>query len=109
MPIKGAIIAVTIGAGGFHNMRLAEWRKQESYNQQQLADALGVSQPTISYIERCNDPQMPQPDLMRRIFVLTRGAVTPNDFYDLPPIGQPELPGLAQPGDAPLFEAAGEQ
>jgi hypothetical protein len=58
---------------------------------------LDVSQPTISYIERANDPQMPQPDLMRRIYALTRGAVTPNDFYDLPAIGQLELPDLAPP------------
>jgi DNA-binding XRE family transcriptional regulator len=82
------------GPGG-SRMRLAEWRKQEGYNQQQLADALGVTQPTISYVERANDPQMPQPDLMRRIYALTRGAVTPNDFYDLPPIDQLELPDLA--------------
>jgi transcriptional regulator with XRE-family HTH domain len=81
-------------------MRLAEWRKQEGYDQQQLADALGITQPTVSYLERSPDraigkPQVPKPDLMRRIWTLTRGAVTPNDFYDLPPIGQMELPDLA--------------
>jgi hypothetical protein len=48
---------------------------------------------------------MPQPDLMRRIYALTRGAVTPNDFYDLPAIDQLELPDLAPADSAPLFAA----
>lgn len=95
-----ASTAVPAGSGGFQ-VQLAEWRKQAGYSQQQLADALAVTQPTISYIERANDPQMPQPDLMRRIFALTRGAVAPNDFYDLPAIGQPQL-DLGD-GDAPLL------
>lgn len=93
-------------------MKLAEWRKQEGYDQQQLADALGVTQPSISYLERSADrafgkPQVPKPDLMRRIYALTRGAVTPNDFYDLPSIDQLELPDLAPPASAPLLAAAG--
>jgi transcriptional regulator with XRE-family HTH domain len=95
-------------------MRLAEWRKQEGYDQQQLADALGITQPTVSYLERSPDraigkPQVPKPDLMRRIWTLTRGAVTPNDFYDLPPIGQMELPDLAPEDGAPLFAGVGER
>jgi transcriptional regulator with XRE-family HTH domain len=82
-------------------VRLAEWRKQQSYTQQQLATELDTAQSWIALIERAHDPKVPAPDLMRRIYRLTRGAVTPNDFYDLPPIGQAQLPGLAE--DAPLF------
>jgi transcriptional regulator with XRE-family HTH domain len=88
-------------------VRLCDWRKQAGYNQQQLADALGVSQPTVSYVERVNDPQVPQPELMRRIYRLTRGAVCPNDFYDLPAIDQLELPDMVEEADAPLLAATG--
>jgi hypothetical protein len=92
-------------------MRLAEWRKQQGYDQKQLADALGVTQPTVSYLERSPDraigkTQVPKPDLMRRIWTLTKGAVAPNDFYDLPSIDQLEFPDLAPANSAPLFDLA---
>lgn len=87
-------------------MRLADWRKQNGYTQQQLADELDTAQSWIALIERANDAKVPSADLMKRIYLLSRGAVTPNDFYDLPAIGQPALPGLVQPGDAPLLAAA---
>lgn len=93
-------------------MRLAEWRKQHGYDQQQLADLLGITQPTVSCLERSHDravgqPQVPKPDLMKRIWKLTRGACAPNDFYDLPPIDQLELPQLTPAESAPLFADAG--
>jgi transcriptional regulator with XRE-family HTH domain len=88
-------------------MRLADWRKEQGYTQQQLADQLGVNQSAVSYWERSLNPYLPQPDAMRRIFALTRGAVSPNDFYDLPPIGQAELPDLAPDDSAPLLAEAG--
>lgn len=84
-------------------MRLAEWRKQEGYTQQRLADELETAQSWIALIERSNDAKVPAPELMRRIYRLTRGAVTPNDFYDLPAIGQLELQDLAVSTDAPLL------
>ena len=97
------------GSGGVHPMQLAEWRKQAGYNQQQLADLLGVTQPTVSYLERSRDravgqAKVPGWGLMRRIWTVTQGAVAPNDFYDLPPIGQAELP-LGEAADCPLLEA----
>lgn len=88
-------------------MRLAEWRKQEGYTQQQLADRLDTAQSWIALCERANDPKVPAPDLMKRIWLLSRGAVTPNDFYDLPPIGQPCLPDLGAADDTPLFADGG--
>jgi transcriptional regulator with XRE-family HTH domain len=87
-------------------MRLAEWRKQEGHTQQQLADLLDTAQSWIALIERSHDPKVPAPDLMLRIFALTRGAVTPNDFYDLPAIGHPQLPGMERANDAPLLADA---
>jgi hypothetical protein len=37
---RGRHFRTLAGSGGVQQMRLAEWRKQEGYNQQQLADAL---------------------------------------------------------------------
>lgn len=73
-------------------MRLAEWRKQQGWKQDRLAAELDSSQPFVSEIERAVDPKIPGRNLMVRIWRLTRGAVAPNDFYDLPPIGQLKLP-----------------
>lgn len=86
-------------------MRLAEWRKQQGYSQQQLADLLGIAQPQISRFERAHDPELPKPSTVVRIWSVTKGAVAPNDFYALPPIGQAELP-LPAADSAPLLEAA---
>lgn len=65
-------------------MRLAQWRKVKGWTQTQLADELGVSQPYVSDMERASSPSIPGPSVMIEIFILTRGAVQPNDFYDLP-------------------------
>jgi hypothetical protein len=43
---------------------------------------------------------------MPRIYRFTAGAVTPNDFYDLPDLDGPELQLDAAP--APLFERDAE-
>ena len=65
-------------------MRLAQWRKLKGWTQMQLADELGVSQPYVSDMERASNPSIPGPAVMVEIFVLSKGAVQPNDFYDLP-------------------------
>lgn len=65
-------------------MKLAAWRKQEGKTQEWLASELGCSQPYVSQIERAVDPIIPGPEIMERLFRVTRGAVEPNDFYDLP-------------------------
>lgn len=86
-------------------MRLIDWRKERSWKQEELADRLTCSQSFISLIERANDPQIPGREMMLRIYRLTRGAVTPNDFYDLPPLDQLDLP-IGDASDAPLLEQA---
>jgi transcriptional regulator with XRE-family HTH domain len=95
--IKGA------SAGRGSGVRLAEWRKQQGWTQDELAGQLDCSQSFVSLIERATDPQIPGRDWMVKIYQLTRGAVAPNDFYELPPIGQLELP--IEPSPAPLFDA----
>lgn len=47
--------------------------------------------------------RIPSPRFMTAIWRFTRGDVVPNDFYDLPPIGQMTLP-FATP--APLLDHA---
>jgi len=94
-------------------MRLAEWRISEGMTQAQLADRLGCEQSFISQIERAHDPMIPRRRFMLSIFRLTFGAVTPNDFYNLPVLEQLVLPmGDDQPASlrvlapAPLLEGA---
>lgn len=98
------IIAAGKGTGEWA-VRLAIWRKNKGMNQLELADELGVSQPYISMIERIDDPQIPRRDIMLKIYRLTGGDVEPNDFYELPPLGQLQL-NVSEPGPAPLFEGA---
>lgn len=69
--------------------------------QDELACELGCGQAFISGIER-HGGQIPRRDWMLKIYRLTRGAVTPDDFYDLPPIDQLDLP--IDPPPAPLLE-----
>ncbi|HJO65279.1 MAG TPA: helix-turn-helix transcriptional regulator [Sphingomonas sanguinis] len=65
-------------------MKLVEWRKKEGKTQGWVASELGVDQSYISRIERSQDPIVPGPELMERIYCLTNGEVEPNDFYDVP-------------------------
>lgn len=70
-------------------MKLAAWRKQEGLSQDELATALETTQGYVSRIERparAKDFRMPGLRMMIDIYRLTAGAVTPNDFYDLPKI-----------------------
>lgn len=86
-------------------MRLAEWRIREGLTQQELAEALGCTQPYISYVERTVRANLPGVDFMERAYRFTRGAVAPNDFVfpnGMPDLDAPELPLAA----APLFDGA---
>jgi transcriptional regulator with XRE-family HTH domain len=65
-------------------MRLVAWRKQKGWTQTQLAKELGVTQPYVSLMERAVAPAVPNASVMKQIFELSEGQVTPNDFYELP-------------------------
>lgn len=67
-------------------MRLSEWRRSQGMVQAELAQHLGCSQSYVSQMERAVNPMVPGPALIVEIYVLSKGAVEPNDFYDLPPI-----------------------
>jgi transcriptional regulator with XRE-family HTH domain len=66
------------------DVKLAEWRKREGRTQEWLAGELRCSQPYISQIERARNPIVPGPEILQRIYLVTDGAVEPNDFYPLP-------------------------
>lgn len=85
-------------------MRLAAWRREKGLTQEDLARALDCTQPYVSVIERLTDPVIPSVDVMIRIYIVTRGAVS---LYDMAfPNGMPdfETPELALAAPAPLFE-----
>lgn len=66
-------------------MKLLHWRQlRKERTQIWVADQIGVSQSFISLIERAVDPQTPNAEVMRKIYILTAGQVQPNDFYDVP-------------------------
>jgi transcriptional regulator with XRE-family HTH domain len=65
-------------------LKLAAWRKREGKTQEWLAAELGCSQPYVSQIERAQDAIIPGADIMERVFIVSEGAVEPNDFYDVP-------------------------
>ena len=67
-------------------MKLRQWRISAKITQPELADALGTVLSTVARYE--NGTRMPEPETMRTIYTVTDGAVQPNDFYDLPPLGQ---------------------
>ncbi|HEV2746628.1 MAG TPA: helix-turn-helix transcriptional regulator [Allosphingosinicella sp.] len=83
-------------------MRLVEWRRDKGLTQQELADALRITQPSVSEMER-RSGSLPSRAVMTAIYRFTAGAVTPNDFYDLPDLGQRSLP-LDAPAPLPLLE-----
>lgn len=62
--------------------KLKAWREAEGLTQEAAADKLGVVRRTWHMWENGNG--VPSEGLMVRLYVLTRGAVEPNDFYDLP-------------------------
>lgn len=59
-------------------MLLRDWRVENELTQDQLALKLDLTQPTISKIER--HEVWPNRETMERIFKLTNGKVSANDF-----------------------------
>ena len=64
------------------NMQLSEWRTRKNWTQEQLGKALCCDTSTIYRYE--SGVRLPQREAMADIYALTRGAVSPNDFYILP-------------------------
>lgn len=63
-------------------MKLREWRQAQGLSMEQLGDLIGLTQSSVSRIE--NGKNRPEWGTLDRIVQVTDGAVTPNDFADLP-------------------------
>lgn len=81
-------------------MMLAHWRHAAGKTQADVAAALGVVPLLVSQWE--TGRRRPNAGNMARIFEMTDGAVSANDFYDL--MAQPESPAADVP---PSFHGAG--
>lgn len=66
--------------------RLGEWLYGHNLNIRDFAKDVGCCWSSISNF--CRGERIPSYDLMRRIYVATNGIVQPNDFYDLPALGE---------------------
>ncbi len=77
-------------------MKLSEWREQKGMARSELADMIGLSSMQVYRLER--GLSRPSPKVMERIVRVTDGAVTPNDFYDLPRVPVPRWGGILADG-----------
>lgn len=68
-------------------MKLRDWREHAGVSTKVIAAVLGTTTMCLNYWER--GIRLPRAEAMRAIFALTQGAVTPNDFYDLPALDTP--------------------
>ena len=62
--------------------KLRQWRRERGFSQTQAVQAVGVVRRTWNIWENGNGK--PDDIFMIRLYVLTDGWITPNDFYDLP-------------------------
>jgi transcriptional regulator with XRE-family HTH domain len=88
------------------SVKLRAWREDAKLSRRELGDKLRTDSTSIFRweLERGHpDKRIPTSGFMEAIHRLTRGAVTPNDFYDLPALEQLELPMHEAP-PAPLFD-----
>jgi hypothetical protein len=90
-----------MGIGVEHPLR--EWRKRQL--PKLTLDAAAAAVGTVRQVWRDWEigRNIPSRTYMPRVYAFTKGVITPNDFYDLPPIGQLELP-MMEPVAAPLFD-----
>lgn len=63
-------------------MKLDEFLKRQGVTQKSFAEQIGERQSRVN--KYCLGTRIPRPETMRKIYVATRGMVTPNDFYGLP-------------------------
>jgi transcriptional regulator with XRE-family HTH domain len=67
-------------------MKLDEWLIASGLSEREFALSIKRTQATVNRYRRAK--RTPSPRDMVKILEATRGAVTPNDFYDLPPVQQ---------------------
>lgn len=60
-------------------MKLHDYIKLKNLTQRQMAKILNVSPPTMCYYLK--GKRYPSAEVIKRIFTITKGAVSANDFY----------------------------
>lgn len=60
-------------------MKLIEFLVQNAVKQNEFATRIGEKTSRVN--KYCLGQRIPRPDVMRKIFAATGGAVTPNDFF----------------------------
>jgi len=81
-------------------VKLGHWIISEKINFSVLAQRTGCKPDTTRrHCLPIGDPdhRLPRIDMMQQYYLLTNGAVTPNDFYDLPDL--PAVPAGKQAAD----------
>lgn len=63
-------------------MKLKAWCEAHRINFSELSRRIGAKSPETA--RRYAEGRVPGATTMSRIYLATAGAVTPNDFYDLP-------------------------
>jgi len=65
-------------------MTYAEWVKSERLTWEQVAGLIGAANASVA--RKYSLGVIPRRTTMQRIYVVSGGRVTPNDFYALPPL-----------------------
>ena len=63
-----------------NTMQLRDFRIKKDWTQQELADKLGVTQQAIGQYEK---GRLPVDDVLKKIIALSKGKVTPNDWFNI--------------------------
>jgi len=67
-------------------MFLDPYMKMYAISNEVLAEKLGVSPVTVHRYRK--KKRVPEPEIMQRIYEITGGKVTPNDFHHLPQLNK---------------------
>lgn len=70
-------------------MKLEKFRQEEGLSYAALAELIGLGRARAKDAERYCKGAVPRDDAtMVKIVEITKGQVTPNDWYDLPPMNE---------------------
>lgn len=64
-------------------MTLDEYRKEKGLTYNDIAAAIGLGNP-MTVMRYCKGQRIPKPDMMKKIYDFSGGAVAPSDYYDFP-------------------------
>ncbi len=86
-------------------MKLADWLDAKNISHQEFGDRIGKSQAAVS--RYASGKRMPDEETLIKIFEVTGGDVTPNDFVALPDLGLVPDDNDASDEFTPIEQGAG--